>query len=471
MSGNDEPRNELLAKWLVVDDEPSICWGLARLGKQMGHQVATASSAEQGLELARRDPPDLIVLDVRLPGQDGISAMDAFRESCGDVPIVIMTAHGDLQTAVEAVKQGAWDYLLKPFDLSAMQAVVERALTVQDAPAEPPVSVVSGMLGTSSAMQQVFKQLALAAVSEANVLLAGESGTGKELAARALHRYSRRADGPFVAVNVASLSPTLAESELFGHVRGAFTGADQQRMGLVQRADGGTLFLDEVADIAESVQVKMLRVLEHREVTPVGATTPLAVDFRVVSASHRDLQLEIAENRFRHDLFFRLAAFRIDLPPLRTRPEDIPELARLFLGQAGADAAVLSDEVLDELQRRPWYGNVRELRNAIEHAAIVCRGGQLAPDHLPPPALPVDPPGPAVSAPSLTDLLIAWTQQQLNHASAAGSANLYEQLLGLVEPPVLQTVLDHCHGQYAAAARLLGLHRTTLRKKLSDPNS
>ncbi len=380
-----------MSRLLVVDDEQSICWGLHELGKSLGHEVVTASSAEQALETLETNKPDVIVLDVRLPGMDGLTAIDEFRKRIGPVPIIVITAYGDLKTAVQAVRQSAFEYIIKPFDLETVERALARALRSTQTPtgATPRRNSVGGLVGNSAALQEVFKHIALAAVSDASVLLCGESGTGKELAARALHQYSDRSSGPFVAINVASLSSSLAESELFGHVRGAFTGADQDRVGLLVQADGGTLFLDEVADIPRATQVKLLRALEHGEVAPVGSGQAIQTNFRVVSATHQDLLRKVKDGSFRHDLFFRLAAFRIDIPPLRDRREDIRELANHFLsGTVAGDKSppVFSAAALQELECRTWYGNVRELRNAIEHAVIVSRGGTIETEHLPQPA-------------------------------------------------------------------------------------
>jgi len=463
-----------MSKLLVVDDEQSICWGLTRLGESIGHDVVTASSAEQALDLVEQQQPDVIVLDVRLPGMDGLTAIKQFQQRVGQVPIIVITAYGDLNTAVEAVRNGAFEYIVKPFDLDTVQRTLVRALKTDwktnDEQTHP--ESVGGLVGKSAAMQEVFKRIALATSSDACVLLAGESGTGKELAARAIHQYSGRANGPFVAVNVASLSPSLAESELFGHERGAFTGAEQSREGLMVRADGGTLFLDEVADIPLPTQVKLLRALEHGEVTPVGSNEIIKTNFRVVSATHQHLLDSVKEGRFRHDLYFRLCAFQIDMPPLRARPDDIAALAEHFLTTltktSNTPRPTIPDETLEELRQRQWYGNVRELRNAMEHAMIVARGGLMMSEHLPPSVLPD-----LVSAQDSTDndgaiasLVGQWTTAKLSDPEKAES--LYEQLLQLVEPPLLKAALDQHLGQCAAAARILGLHRTTLRKKLDQ---
>ncbi len=460
-----------MAHLLVVDDEPSICWGLARLAESLGHRAATAASAEQGIAAAKACRPDAIVLDVRLPGMSGLEAMEHFREAVGAVPIIVVTAFGDLNTAVEAVRRGAFEYLLKPFDLAAAERVIRRAVdhhaqatTAVDASRAAPDA--SPIVGRSAAIQEVFKRIAVVAPSDACVHLRGESGTGKELAARAIHRYSRRAQGPFVAVNVASLSSSLAESELFGHVSGAFTGADQPRKGLLEQAHGGTIFLDEVADIPLPLQVKLLRVLEHGEVLSVGAERPTYCDFRLISATHQDLRRRVEEGDFRHDLYFRLITFEIDIPPLRERRDDIAELAAVFLGDLteGQPRPALSAGALAELQRRPWFGNVRELRSAVEHAVILSRGGIITPEHLPPPM----PPAPRLhgdTEEAIAALVRQWAQRQLEDPA---TKDLYARLLRFVEPPLLQAVTERCGGQYLAAVRRLGIHRSTLRKKLDD---
>lgn len=461
-----------MSKILVVDDEPSICWGLSRLAEGLGHQVEVASSAEQGLALAADFRPELIVLDVRLPGVDGLSAMKLFRRLNEQTPIIVMTAFGDLKTAVTAVEQGAFEYILKPFDLHEIRTAIERALRrVPAAAAAAAIAAssagVEGMLGCSPAMQIAFKRIALAAASEAAVLLRGESGVGKELAALAMHRHSPRAAGPFVAVNMAALSPNLAEAELFGHVEGAFTGATQTRRGLLAQANGGTLFIDEVAEIPLAIQVKLLRALDQGEVLPVGADKPVKTEFRVVSATHQDLHQLVDGGEFRHDLFYRLCTFEITLPPLRDRPQDIPLLANFFAGQFGDGRAVLAQETIDELLRRPWFGNVRELRKAVEHALVLARSGTVLPGHLPPPLPAFQIAGNTTTAEGrLKDAVTELAQALLKDPELNG--DVYDRFLQAVEKPLLTTALSQAGNQCAPAARVLGLHRTTLKRKLDQ---
>ena len=465
-----------MAQLLIIDDEPSICWALKKLAESIGHSARTAASAQQGLREAERSPkPDVIFLDVRLPGQDGLSAMPALHALLPDVPIVVMTAHGELETAVAAIRNGAFEYLTKPFDLSVAERVLDRALKLRRrggsaSEPTPTPGLQDQIVGRSPALQEVFKQIALVAGSEACVLVTGESGSGKELIARAIHRFSRRGAGPFVPVHAAALSPSLAENELFGHVRGAFTGAEAPRIGLLEQAHGGTVFLDEVADIPLPLQIKLLRALEHGEIVPVGADRPRQIDFRLISATHQHLQDKVANGSFRHDLFFRLVTFQIDLPPLRDRGGDILELAEHFITTLTAKNQLprpnVSSSTKTELTRRAWHGNVRELRNAIEHAVIIARGGVIEPEHLPPPAPPAGQPMSALPTIALSQLIRQWAESRLREEG--DREDLYEQFLNLVEPPLLNAAVTHEHGQCAAAARRLGLHRHTLRKKLDQ---
>ena len=459
-----------MPKLLVVDDEQAICWGITKVAQQLGCEVATAASAEEGLKLASQSPYNLVVLDVRLPGMDGLTAFEKFREILGPVPIIIITAFGDIDTAVRAVRSGAFEYLVKPFDLATIRSAIERAL--HDAPA-PPAEAASEpaspdkLIGQTPLMQELFKQIALVAATDTSVVLQGESGVGKELVARAIHRHSEAVDKPFVAVNVAALSPSLAESELFGHTEGSFTGASRARDGLLVQANGGTLFLDEVADIPLPLQVKLLRAVEEGEVLPVGADAPVKTRFRIIGASHKSLKNCVQAGEFRHDLYFRLAAFEITIPPLRERPDDIPLLARHFAARKPASPQTFSDQALAELRRRPWHGNVRELRNAVEHAQVVCRSGVLMAEHLPAPHPSLGDSTVATDTlAELTQISARRAEELLNDPELSG--NVHSKLLSEVERPLLLRAMDHYANEYAPAARALGLHRTTLKKKLEE---
>jgi len=454
---------------LIVDDEEAVCWALQKALTKKGHHLAVASSAEEAFRLVAQQVPDAIVLDVRLPGLDGLSALGQLRELTGNAPIIVVTAFGNLATAVRAVEGGAFDYLAKPFDLDQALDTVARALKRRELQATPSTVVVPDvvtapdeMVGTSSAMQNVFKRIALVAPREASVLITGESGTGKELVARAVHRYSTRRDRPFLPVHVAALNPNLVESELFGHAKGAFTGATQARPGVLALADGGTVFLDELADIPLSVQVKLLRVLEHNEVTPVGSNQPSPLSIRILAATHQDLDRKVADGSFRHDLFFRLNVFQIHLPPLRERREDIVALVEHFLRRFDARLLPLLPGTAQFLINQSWFGNVRELRNAIEHAVIVARGGPLLPEHFPATS------GVRTANPreQLGEAVLHWLEDRI--ASAQTPANLYEELLKCVEPPLLEELMRRLQGNRLVAAQWLGLNRATVRKKLAE---
>jgi two-component system nitrogen regulation response regulator GlnG len=312
-------------------------------------------------------------------------------------------------------------------------------------------------------MQAVFKRIALVAPRDSCVLITGESGTGKELVARAVHRYSGRRDRPFLPVHVAALNPSLVESELFGHVKGAFTGAAQTRAGVLALAEGGTIFLDELADIPLPVQVKLLRVLEHNEVLPVGGNQPQPLNIRILAATHQDLERRVAEGSFRHDLFFRLNVFQIHLPPLRERPEDILPLTEHFLRRFEPHALPLLPRTTAFLTGLPWLGNVRELRNALEHAVIVARGGPLLPEHFPTLAPGLTPASPTEQ---LAAAVRAWLSDRLKTRGTETPAELYQELLRCVEPPLLDEVMRRVRGNRWVAAQWLGLNRATVRKKL-----
>ncbi|MGQ0635831.1 MAG: sigma-54-dependent transcriptional regulator [Planctomycetaceae bacterium] len=462
---------------LVVDDEPAICWALREALHEDGHTVRVAPSAEEALRLTDDGcRPDAVVMDVRLPGLDGIAAMGKLHERLGPTPVVVITAFGSLDIAVRALERGAFDYLVKPFNLDQAVAVVRRALgtgsrsnpshaaetaEVSDAP--------ETLIGVSPQMQEVFKQIALAAGAEVSVLITGESGTGKELVARAIHHHSNRARGPFLPVCIPALNPGLIESELFGHARGAFTGATDERVGLLELSANGTVLLDEIADVPLAVQVKLLRALEQREILPVGDTRSRPVKIRVLAATNRSLPDLIAAGQFREDLYFRLGVFHIHLPPLRERRDDVAILAEHFLAQVrpagGAAQLRLGRRTLEELRERAWPGNVRELRNAVERAALVARGGEIEPEHLPP-AMTFTSTVSATPAYLVRRHLADWVSQAATEHENPDDPQLYERFLQIVEPPLLETALKRCGQNRAAAAQLLGLHRATLRQKL-----
>jgi len=464
-----------MSRILIIDDEPAIGWSLREILSDDGHVVEVAASVAEGLETCARFVPEALLLDVRLPGRDGISALPDLRNIVPEAPVVVMTAFGDLDTAVRAVNSGAFDYLVKPFDLESVSRIIARALATRSqretTRTERPATVEEGvfLVGSSPSMQEVFKQIALVAPTDLPVLITGETGTGKDLAARAIHAHSPRRSGPFVATSLGALAPSVIESELFGHARGAFTGATSDRPGLFAMAAGGTLFLDEIGETPLDMQVKLLRALENREVTPVGAATPRPLDVRVIAATNRDLEAAIRAGTFRDDLYHRLRVFPIPMPPLAARGDDIETLASHFLARlaTGRPFPALSAEFLAAIRGRGWPGNVRELKHAVEYAAVVARGGTLGPEHLPPP--------PAASSQTARgaatdEQVIVAIRDWVDAALAPGGAvagDLHATLLSLVETTLAEKVVEAADGNRTAAAKLLGLDRATLRSKLN----
>ncbi|QDV70279.1 Nitrogen regulation protein NR(I) [Rosistilla carotiformis] len=457
---------------LVVDDEPSICWAFEKMLSQQGHQVLTASSAEEGLSLAEKHSPALVLLDVRLPKEDGISALPKFLAATNNAAVIVMTAFGDLDTAVSAIRNGASDYLIKPFRLADAQRTCRQALrSALDRRSQPatPHPMPSGqqvLVGQSPAMQQAFRQIALVAASDLSVLITGETGTGKELVAAAIHRNSQRADKPYIPISPVALNPDLIESELFGHAKGAFTGATDDRAGLFEQAQGGTILLDEIGDLPLAAQVKLLRVLEQGEYSRVGDLRVRHANVRIIAATNCDLHQSVQQGTFREDLYYRLTGVRIHLPPLRGRPEDIPLLCQHFLSAMdypGLDAAIDAN-LIAELQSRPWSGNVRELKNAVQHAAVVARGRALEASDFPP-ATPARGEALAPSSATLTDSVAAWATQTLA-TNTQPLTDLHARFLAASEPALLRIAMEYTAGNRAKAAEILGIHRGTLRDRL-----
>jgi len=447
-------------KILVVDDEPSIRFSLAELLGEEGHDVREAPHAPAALAMLDEAPADLVLSDLTMPAMDGLQLLDEVRARHPQTLFVLVTAHGDERTAVRALKNGAYDYVPKPFDNDEVRALVRRAREVLALRAENArlreelAGEFRGLIGDSPAIREVVKVIRRAGPTDATVLITGESGTGKEVVARALHAESRRRAKPFVALNCSALPGDLVESELFGHVRGAFTGADRDREGLFEAADGGTLFLDEVGDLAAPAQAKLLRALEERQITRVGSTKPVPVDVRVVAATNRPLDRMMGvDGGFREDLLYRLRVIALHLPPLRERRPDVPAIALHFLTEMaqrhGRPVRGLGEGARRALLAYDWPGNVRELRNAIERAVVLAEGEEIEAGDLPPQLLASAAPIRPVDA-ALADLSFAEAR---------------ERAVDAFERAYLQAALER-HGTVSAAARALGLHRQSLQKKL-----
>ncbi|MEM8930581.1 MAG: sigma-54 dependent transcriptional regulator, partial [Acidobacteriota bacterium] len=388
--------DDTMAKILITDDEKNIRRILAVMLREQRHQVTEAATGEEALDQVAELDPDLVLLDLKMPGMDGLETLSALRDAGHGASVIMMTAHGTISTAVEAMRRGAFDYVTKPFDNDELLILIRRALDLRQLTDE--VETLRGelesrygfseIIGISPAMQRVFHTMAKVARVDATVLVTGESGTGKELVARAIHRKSPRGEGPFVAVNCSAVPQSLFESEFFGHEKGAFTDAKSMRPGKFEQAEGGTLFLDELGELPLDAQAKLLRALQERQITRLGGQHPVPIDVRVVSATNRDLEHEVAEGNFREDLYWRLNVVHVQLPSLRERREDLPLLFDHFLDRINSDlglsVAGIDDRALDLMVRYAWPGNVRELENMLCRSMILCEGDELQPLDLPP---------------------------------------------------------------------------------------
>ncbi|MCE9561584.1 MAG: sigma-54 dependent transcriptional regulator [Planctomycetes bacterium] len=468
-----------MPKLLIIDDETNVLYSLQTGLETDDLSVVTAKTGKRGITLVPKENPDVVIVDVRLPDMSGLEVFDRIKEIAPKVPVIIITAFAATDTAIEAMKRGAFEYLLKPVDLHHLREVVTRALELrrmQSVPAvfDQPEATASDcdtgtdpIIGRSQLMQEVYKSVGRTAPQDVTVLILGESGTGKELIARAIFQHSKRADKPFLAINCAAIPDALLESELFGHERGAFTGADRQRIGKFEQANGGTIFLDEIGDMTPATQAKVLRVLQNQQFERVGGQDTLTVDTRVIAATNRNLEAEVLASRFRQDLFYRLNGVTITLPSLRDRKDDIPLLVDHFIKVADRKldkrVSSIAPEAMRVLRAHDWPGNVRELQNVVRYAVIQAVGDVLTVECLPASVRGGTAPIPGGSSEDGLDV-----RKLTRDLLAFGSPEIYRRIIAEVDRVVLAEVLRHVANNQVHASALLGISRTTLRAKLAE---
>lgn len=456
----------------VVDDDESIRWVLERAFRKQPFTTESFASADALFQALEQQQPDVVLTDVRMPGKDGMVLLAHLQQHWPSIPVVVMTAHSDLDSAVQAFKGGAFEYLPKPFDVDEAVATVERALRQRQAtaPQTPTATDTEAeLIGEAPAMQEVFRAIGRLSRSSVSVLLTGESGTGKELVARALHAHSPRAEKPFVALNMAAIPNDLIESELFGHEKGAFTGADKRRKGRFEQANGGTLFLDEIGDMPLAVQTRLLRVLAEGQFYPVGGHQSVSVDVRIIAATHRGLENLVAEQRFREDLYHRLNVIRLRLPPLRERASDIPTLARYFLQQAAIELDVASKQLTkaaeQAMMQQRWPGNVRQLQNTCRWLTVMAPATQVSVDDLPEDIFASVSHTEETQAVEQGDWLAAFAAQLRNQTA---EHDVLAELVEQMERQAITIALEKTGGHKQRAAEWLGWGRNTLTRKIQQ---
>ena len=458
----------------VADDEKSIRWVLDKALSKEGISVTCFESAEALLTEIDSGQPDVVVSDIRMGGMDGLALLSRLREQHPDVPVIVMTAHSDLDSAVASIQGGAFEYIPKPFEVDEAVSIVKRALIehtrATSDPAAPSQQQPAEIIGKAPAMQEVFRAIGRLSKSNVTVLINGQSGTGKELVANALHRHSMRKDGPFVALNMAAIPQDLIESELFGHEKGAFTGANQARVGRFEQARGGTLFLDEIGDMPAEAQTRLLRVLSDGKYYRVGGHEPLEADVRIIAATHQNLETLVSDNRFREDLFHRLNVIRIHLPNLYDRSEDIPMLLEHFLAEAarelGEEMKVIPEDTMNFLVSLPWQGNVRQLENFSRWITVMATGREVLLDDLPL-ELRSNSEQPEQSDQLWDRRLRKWAQAKLKSRTFSGDGLLAEAQ-PLFERIMIEAALDETAGRKRDASLLLGWGRNTLTRKMQE---
>lgn len=460
------------AKILLIEDDAGAGAALRKVLRGEGHDVELCRRGDEGLARAEEEAFDLVITDFKLPGLSGLELIDRLHTLRPRLPIIMMTAHGTMETAIEATKLGACEYLTKPFEVEELLGVVDGAIR-QSRLMTQPVAIGGtsaaghGIIGNSRIMQNLYKEIGRVAATNVSVLIRGATGTGKEMVARAIYQHSHRAGQPFIAVNCAAIPRTLLESELFGHERGAFTGAANRRVGKFEQAQGGTLFLDEIGDMEPDTQAKLLRVLQEKSIQRLGGDHPIPVDVRVLAATHRDLETAIESREFREDLFYRIGGMTLWLPPLAERKEDIPELVHHFIRRHAGDLGVPDPSVLDEavamLQEQPWPGNVRELENVVRQALLLARPFPVGAQHV---RQALDKSS-GLERDTQTSHA-AYVSHLLDRVEKGEVTKAYWQMITDLEPELFAQAIARAGGNQAKAARWLGITRLKMREKLSE---
>lgn len=460
------------SKILLIEDDANIAAGLQKVMRTEGYEVIALDRGDEGLHRALQEDFDVVITDLKLPGLDGLELIKKLHQAKPKLPILLITAHGSTETAIEATKWGAFDYVPKPFEVEELLDLTAKALQSSRLMSEPVEmgdanSARTAIVGTSRAMQAVYKEIGYIAATTVPVLIRGDTGTGKELIARAIYQHSDRAAAPFIAINCAAIPEALLESELFGHERGSFTGADARRIGRFEQAQGGTIFLDEIGDMNLPLQAKLLRVLQERTIQRVGGKENIAIDVRVIAATHRDLETAIQERHFREDLFYRLNVVTITLPPLAERIEDIPDMARYFLRkysrEAGVAAPSITPEAIALLQQQSWPGNVRELENTVRQALLLARDYTISMEHIR-----------EVLAKSRKPTNrgqqshTAYIGELLDRVERGEVTNAFGKMLEDLEPELYAQTIQRAGGNQTKAAEWLGVTRLKMREKLKE---
>ena len=460
------------SKLLLVEDDANIASGLQKILRTQGYEVTALDRGDEGLACALAEDFDLVITDLKLPGLDGLELVKQLHRAKPKLPIILITAHGSTETAIEATRWGAFDYVPKPFEVEELLDLAARAQQSSRLMSEPVEmgetnSGRTAIVGTSRAMQAIYKEIGRIAATAVPVLIRGDTGTGKELVARAIYQHSERASEPFIAINCAAIPENLLESELFGHERGAFTGADARRIGRFEQATGGTIFLDEIGDLNLPLQAKLLRVLQERTIQRVGGKENIPIDVRVIAATHRDVETAIQERLFREDLFYRLNVVTVTLPSLNERTEDIPDLARYFLRKYGREAGVsapsITPEAITLLQQQTWPGNIRELENTVRQALLLARDYTISAGHVREVLAKSRKP---VTAPQQSHS--AYIADLLDRVERGEVINAFAKMLDDLEPELYAQAIERAQGNQTRAAQWLGVTRLKMREKLKQ---